>query len=622
MIRKMVSGVYGYMNMGWRTVRKIEQIVREEMDRSDATEILMSPLQSAELWRESGRWSVYGPEMWRVCDRHAREFCLGPTAEEVFTDIVRSEISSHKQLPINLYQIQTKYRDEARPRYGVMRAREFIMKDAYSFDKDQAGLDERYKIMYDAYDRVFTRCGLDFRAVWADNGAIGGSESQEFVALCAYGESDIMFCDSCDFAATTEQAVFVDDPASPDTEALEAIKEVHTPGTKTIEAVANYLAVPTAKTIKALLFVVYDEDEDLGRETTATDSGSKPAEADLGSNAAATDLGCKSADVNLGSSAAATNSDTGVGGPAADDASESPREPSADTCRVKEYVAAFVRGDRELNMTKLINALGIAEHRIAFADENAMSEVTGCVGGFTGPTGLHDCKMVVDSELTGLKNLCAGACKADHHLTGVNYGRDYKGDIVTDIKLVKEGDPCPECGKPLRTARGIEVGQVFKLGTKYSASMGATYRDENMQEQLILMGCYGIGVTRTMAAVVEQYHDDKGILWPMSVAPYHVIITLAKGDDEAARRVADEIYEKFLAAGVEVILDDRDERAGVKFNDADIFGIPIRITVGKKAADNIVEYKRRRDPKDATIELPPDEAIAKAIEAIAAETNK
>jgi prolyl-tRNA synthetase len=592
MIRKMVSGVYGYMNMGWRTVRKIEQIVREEMDRSGATEILMSPLHSAELWSESGRWSVYGPEMWRVRDRHAREFCLGPTAEEVFTDIVRSEITSHKQLPINLYQIQTKYRDEARPRYGLMRAREFIMKDAYSFDRDQSGLDESYRVMYDAYERIFTRCGLDFRAVWADNGAIGGSESQEFVALCDYGESDIMYCDSCDFAATADQAVFVDDPASPETEALDPITEVHTPNTKTIESVANYLGLPTGKTIKALLFAVYEDDENIGRDTAEAEEtpAAQSATAEPGAAPAQTAMAGK---------------DTG----------------STTPYKVKQYVAAFIRGDRELNMTKLINALGIAEHMIEFADETAMSEATGCVGGFTGPVGLHDCTIVVDSELVGQKNLCAGACKIDHHLTGVNYGRDYEGDIVADLKLVREGDPCPDCGRPLNMARGIEVGQVFKLGTKYSEAMGATYRDENMQEQLILMGCYGIGVTRTMAAVVEQYHDDKGILWPMSVAPYHAIITLAKGDDENARRVADEIYEKLIAAGAEAVIDDRDERAGVKFNDADIFGIPIRITVGKKAADGIVEYKLRREPKESTIELTPGEAITKALETIAAETR-
>jgi prolyl-tRNA synthetase len=567
MIRKMVSGVYGYMNMGWRTVRKIEQIVREEMDAAGAMEILMSPLQSAELWRESGRWSVFGPEMWRVRDRHAREFCLGPTAEEVFTDIVRSEITSHKQLPVNLYQIQTKYRDEARPRYGLMRAREFIMKDAYSFDRDYEGLGESYRIMFDAYTRIFTRCGLDFRAVYADSGAIGGNESQEFVALCDYGESDIVYCDSCGFAATADQAEYKDAAASASDEPLDDMKEVPTPGTKTIEAVADFLGVAKAETIKALMFVVYEDSEEIGR-----DSG-EDGEGDGGSS---------------------------PGG-----------------YKVSEYVCAFVRGDRELNMTKLTNALGVAGHLIAFADESAMGEATGCVGGFTGPTRLHDCKLVVDSELVGQKNLVAGACKADCHLTGVNYGRDYVGDIVTDLKLVGEGDPCPVCGAALKSARGIEVGQVFKLGTKYSEAMKATYRDENMEEQLIVMGCYGIGVTRTMAAVVEQSHDDKGIVWPMSVAPYHVIVTLAKPDDAAALKMAEDVYEGLLGEGVEAVLDDREERAGVKFNDADIFGIPIRITVGRKYADGIVEYKLRRESEAS--EMSPAEAVALAAKTVRAE---
>ncbi|MDR0817210.1 MAG: proline--tRNA ligase [Clostridiales Family XIII bacterium] len=563
MIRKMVSGVYGFMTMGWRTVRKIEQIVREEMDASDAQEIIMSPLQSAELWRESGRWSVYGPEMWRVKDRHNREFCLGPTAEEVFTDIVRSEITSHKQLPVNLYQIQTKYRDEARPRYGLMRSREFIMKDAYSFDRDQAGLDESYSIMFDAYSRIFTRCGLDFRPVFADNGAIGGSESQEFTALCDFGESDIVYCSSCDFAATAEQAEGTDS-LNVSGEAELPLTEVHTPGTKTIEAVADYLGIPQEKTIKALLFVVYENSEQLGR-----------------------------------------------------DAEDEDGDQSGSDVKVKEYVAAFIRGDRALNMTKLMNALGIAEHMIEFADEAAMGPVTGSVAGFTGPVGLHDCRIVADSELTVLKNLCAGALKQDYHIKNVNYGRDYTADIVADLKLVSGGDPCPVCGSPLHQARGIEVGQVFKLGTKYSESMGATYKDENMEDQLIVMGCYGIGVTRTMAAVVEQHHDDKGIIWPMSVAPFHVIVSIVKADDPAAVAAAEKIYSSLTALGVETVMDDRDERAGVKFNDADIFGIPIRITVGKKASGGIVEYKLRRE-KDS-VDLSIEEAIEKAAELVAAE---
>ncbi|MDR1496480.1 MAG: proline--tRNA ligase [Clostridiales Family XIII bacterium] len=571
MIYKMASGIYGYMIMGWRTVRKIEQIVREEMDAAGAFEILMSPLQPADLWRETGRWSVYGPELWRLRDRHAREFCLSPTCEEVVTDIVRSEISSHKQLPLNLYHIQTKYRDEARPRYGIMRSREFIMKDAYSFDLNAEGLDESYRKMFDAYTKVFTRCGLDFFTVYADSGAIGGKDSEEFVALCDYGESDVVYCDACGFAATASQSDFKDAPASPSDEALEDVKEVYTPDVKTIEDVKNFLETTADKTMKALLFVVYKDSEDIGRDTAGADAEGADA-----------------------------NGDKGAG-----------------VYEVSEYVCAFVRGDRELNMTKLVNALDVSEHLVEFADSSTMSEETGCVGGFTGPTRLRNCKIVVDSELVGLKNLIAGACKEGYHLTGVNYGRDYEADIVTDLKLARAGDPCPVCGAALKASRGIEVGQVFKLGTKYSEAMGATYRDEHMEEHHIVMGCYGIGVTRTMAAVVEQYHDDKGIIWPMSVAPYHAIVTLAKPDDEAALKMAEGIYEDLLANGVEAVLDDRDERAGVKFNDADIFGIPIRITVGRKYAEGIVEYKLRRESEMK--EMTSADAVALATETVRAE---
>lgn len=539
MIRKLVSGIYGFMPMGWRSVRKIEDIVREEMDRTGAQEIHMSAVQPAELWQESGRWSHYGPELWRIKDRNGRDFCLGPTHEEIFTDIVRNDISSYKQLPENLYQIQTKYRDEARPRFGLMRSREFVMKDAYSFDADYEGLDKSYQDMYDAYTRIFTRCGLYFRPVEADNGAIGGSNSHEFQALTSVGESEIAYCEKCDMAATTERAACVDAAPEPDVEML-PMEKVHTPGTKTIEAVADFLGLPKEKTIKALLFVTYDDDY-----------------------------------------------------------------------KENGYVAAFVRGDRDCNMTKLINALGIPEHQIEFADEEKMHEATGCVGGFTGPTALHDCTIVVDSELPGLKNLCAGACEEDHHLINVNYGRDYKADIVTDIKVLKEGDPCPCCGAPVKHARGIEVGQVFKLGTKYSEAMHAMYLDENQQEKPIVMGCYGIGVTRTLAAIVEQHHDDDGIIWPISVAPYHVIIEEMKPGDEAQDKVAADLEEQLEKAGVEVLVDDRKERPGVKFKDADLIGIPVRITVGKKAPDGIVEYKLRRE--DEKRELSVEDAAAEAI---------
>ncbi len=542
MIRKLVSGVYGFMPLGWRSVRKIEEIVRREMDATGAQEIHMSAVQPAELWQESGRWYAYGPELWRLKDRNGRDFCLGPTHEEIFTDIIRNDVSSYRQLPMNLYQIQTKYRDEARPRFGLMRSREFIMKDAYSFDKDFEGLDESYRMMYEAYDRIFKRCGLDCRPVEADTGAIGGSNSHEFTAISEVGESEIAYCEHCSMAATTERAECVDAAPQPEVEQL-PVEKVHTPGTKTIEEVAGYLNLDKSRTIKALLFVTYDEE---GKENG--------------------------------------------------------------------YVAAFIRGDRELNMIKLINALGIPEHAIEFADEEKMGAATGCVGGFTGPCGLHDCTIAVDSELVGLKNLCAGANETDHHLVNVNYGRDYKGDIVTDLKVLQEGDPCPVCGAPVKHARGIEVGQVFKLGTKYSESMGAYYLDENQQKKSIVMGCYGIGVTRTLAAVVEQHHDENGIIWPMSVAPYHVIVTLVKPDDEVQAEVAENIYQQLLKAGVEVLLDDRKERPGVKFKDADLLGIPVRITVGKLAGEGKVEYKLRRDADKEEITI--EEAIAKAIEIV------
>lgn len=543
MIRKLASGIYGFMPLGWRSLHKIENIIREEMDKSGAQEILMSAIQPAELWEESGRWSAYGPELWRIKDRNGRDFCLGPTHEEIFTDIVRDGVSSYRQLPLNLYQIQHKYRDEARPRFGLMRSREFIMKDAYSFDKDQEGLDKSYDDMYDAYTRIFTRCGLTFRPVEADSGAIGGNASHEFTALSEVGESDIAYCESCSMAANVEKAACRDAEPSPESEAMLELQEVHTPGTKTIEEVAGFLNIDKTKTIKALLFEKYDEDG-----------------------------------------------------------------------KADGYVAAFVRGDRDLNMIKLVNALNIPEHAIAFADESKLEAAIGAVGGFTGPIGLHDCTVVVDSELVGLKNLCAGACKLDHHILNLNYGRDYEGDIVTDLKVLKEGDPCPVCGAPIKHTRGIEVGQVFKLGTKYSKAMNATYKDENQQDHPLVMGCYGIGVSRTLAAVIEQHHDEDGIIWPVSVAPYHAIVTLVKPKDEEQAKVAEEIYQSLLTAGVEAVIDDRDERPGVKFKDADLLGFPIRITVGKRAGEGIVEYKLRRDSEKS--ELSVAEAIENAIKLV------
>ena len=544
MIRKLVSGVYGFMPLGYRAFRKVEEIVRQEMDAAGGQEINMSAVQPAELWQESGRWFAYGPELWRLKDRNGRDFCLGPTHEEIFTDIVRNEVNSYRQLPLNLYQIQPKYRDEARPRFGLMRSREFVMKDSYSFDKDYEGLDKSYEIMYETYEKIFDRCGLTYRAVEADTGAIGGSGSHEFTALSDVGESEVAYCDKCNMAATSERAECADAPAENAEELVR--EEVLTPGTKTIEEVANFLKIPRSKTIKALLLVTYDQE---GKENG--------------------------------------------------------------------YVAVFIRGDRELNKIKLVNALNIPEHAIDFADEDKMGKETGSVAGFTGPVGLRNCKIVVDSELIGLKNLCAGACKADHHMINVNYGRDYTADVIADIKILKEGDPCPVCKAPVKYTRGIEVGHIFKLGTKYSESMGAYYKDENMKDQLVVMGCYGIGVSRTLAAVVEQHHDKDGIIWPVSVAPYHVIITLVNSADEAQKSLAEDIYKELLSSGVETLLDDRDERAGVKFKDADLLGIPIRITVGKRAGEGLVEYKLRRDTEKE--EISSAEAVAKAVKLINAE---
>lgn len=541
LIKKEAAGIYTFMPFGWRSIRKIEEIVRQEQDRIGCQELHMPHVNPSELWKESGRWYAYGPELWRIKDRNGRDFCLVPTCEELCTNIVKQEVSSYRELPLQLYHIQFKYRDEARPRYGLMRSREFIMKDAYSFDRTPEDLEVAYRLQYEAYVRTFSRCGLDFRIVEADNGPIGGSNSHEFSALSNVGESEIAYCEKCDMAATIERAECIDD--KPVDEPEQELEAVYTPGTKTIKDVCDYLGVDEKKTIKALMFTTFDQDLN-------------PA----------------------------------------------------------DYVCVFIRGDRDVNMIKLVNALGIPEHYIEFADEDEMGPVTGIVGGFTGPVGIHNCKIVVDSELVGTKNMVAGANKEDHHMKGVCYGRDYVGDIVTDIKTLKEGDPCPHCGAPIKHTRGIEVGQIFKLGTKYSESMNATYKDENGEDQIYWMGCYGVGVTRTMQAIVEQSHDDKGIIWPMSVAPYHVIVTVINPADEVQMELANKIESELEAKRVEVIVDDRDERAGVKFNDADLIGVPIRITVGKLAKDGNVEYKLRREESNEVLSA--EDAIKAAAELV------
>lgn len=514
LIRKAAGGVYTYLPLAWKVLRNIETIVREEMDAVGGQELAMPIMQPAELWHETGRWDVYGDEMFRLKDRHNRDFCLGPTHEEMITTLVRSDVRSYRQLPLRLYQIQNKYRDEIRPRFGLMRGREFIMKDLYSFDKDEAGLDVSYKKMYDAYTNIFSRCGLKFRAVEADGGAIGGSNTHEFMVIAESGEAAIVYCDDCHYAANVEKAelktiVSLDEAELP-------LTMIDTPETKTIEAVAAYLDVPVEKTIKAVAF----QDENNG------------------------------------------------------------------------LILAFVRGDHEVNDVKLQNAAGAIA--LNMAAEAAILEAGG-IPGFMSPIGIHDAKVVVDSTVMEMHNAVAGANKVDCHYRNANPKRDFKDVIVADIRLVAEGDPCPHCGARLKTARGIEAGQVFKLGTKYSKALKATFLDENGREQPMVMGCYGVGVSRTMAAAVEQNADENGIIWPAAIAPYTVVVVPVNVKDEAQAKLAEEIYAALKQAKVAVLIDDRKERAGVKFKDADLIGYPIRITVGPKAVnEDLIEVKVRR----------------------------
>lgn len=514
LIRKAAGGVYTYLPLAWRVLKKIEAIVREEMDNAGGQELAMPIMQPAELWHETGRWDVYGDEMFRLKDRHNRDFCLGPTHEEMITTLVRSDVRSYRQLPLMLYQIQNKYRDEIRPRFGLMRGREFIMKDLYSFDKDEAGLDISYKKMYDAYTNIFSRCGLKFRAVEADGGAIGGSNTHEFMVIAESGEAAIVYCEACDYAANVEKAELK--PILPEGENQLPLEMIDTPNTKTIEAVAAYLGVAVTKNIKA---VAFQNEKD-------------------------------------------------------------------------EVILAFVRGDHEVNDVKLQNAVGAITLRMA--SEDAIL-ATGGIPGFMSPIGIKDATVVVDATVMEMQNAIGGANQIDKHYKNINPKRDFTDVIVTDIRLIQEGDPCPHCGKPLKTARGIEAGQVFKLGTKYSEALKATYLDENGREKPMVMGCYGVGVSRTMASSIEQNFDEHGIIWPVAIAPYTVVIVPINAKDAGQMEVAEKLYEELKAAKVEVLLDDRKERAGVKFKDADLIGYPLRITVGPKAVnEGLVEVKVRR----------------------------
>ena len=530
-MRKSTNGMYSYLPLAWRVLKKIENIVREEMDNAGAQEIMMPIMQPAEIWQESGRWGAYGAEMIRLKDRHNREYCLGPTHEEMVTTLIKGDVRSYRQLPMNVYQIQDKFRDERRPRFGLMRSRDFIMKDAYSFDRDEAGLDVSYKSMYDAYTNVFNRCGLTFRPVEADSGAIGGSGSHEFMVIAESGEAEIVYCTECDYAANVEKAEMHVIEAA-DEAALERA-EVETPNCKSIADVCAYLNMPVEKSVKA---VAYKSEKGL--------------------------------------------------------------------------ILCFVRGDHEVNEVKVINTCNVLE--VEMADENMLVEAGTC-GGYMGPVGIDPEKVmvVVDHSVMQMHNFCCGANKEGYHMINVNPGRDFTPTFVADIRLIQEGDPCPHCGGKVSKARGIEVGQVFKLFTKYSAAMNCTFLDENGKENPMVMGCYGIGVSRTMAACIEQNNDKDGMIWPVAIAPYEVLVVPVNTKDEASTAKAEEIYEVLKKAGVEAVIDDRNERPGVKFKDADLIGYPLRVVVGPKTlAEGNIEVKARRTGEVAMLPVDGDYVAA------------
>jgi prolyl-tRNA synthetase len=542
-IRKLTNGVYNYLPLMWRVLKKVENIVREEMDAAGAQELLMPFVQPSELWQESGRWDVYGKELMRLKDRHNREMCLGPTHEEVITSVAREGIRSYKQLPINLYQIQSKFRDEIRPRFGLLRGREFIMKDAYSFDVDEQGLDKSYKIMEKAYKRIFERCGLETKMVQSDSGAIGGSVSHEFMVLVNEdaennaGENDVFYCTKCGYSANSNHAISVLPEAQLDGGFTKA-EIIDTPNTHSIEELSEFLKIPQSVICKALIYVVDNK-----------------------------------------------------------------------------YVVALIRGDKTVEETKLMNAFEGNDIRIARNDEieeimNASN--LSAVAGFIGPKGLKNVEIIADETVKDLKNFVIGCNQNDKHLVGANWGKDVELPTkIADIRLVEENDKCVDCGSELKVTKGIEVGNIFKLGTKYSKAMNATFTDKDGKEKPFIMGCYGIGISRTAAAAVERHHDEFGIKLPLAIAPYTVVIVPVSDQDETQMKVAEEMYKKLLDAKVEVLIDDRSERAGVKLKDADLIGIPFRITVGKTIKDNLVEFKTRSTNEMETIT--PDEAVQRIL---------
>ncbi|MBI5575442.1 MAG: proline--tRNA ligase [Deltaproteobacteria bacterium] len=539
MIRKVASGIYNYLPAGLRVLRKVEKIIREEMDRAGAQEVLMPTVIPSELWKESGRWDAYGKELLRFRDRADREFCLGPTHEEVITDLVRREVRSYRQLPLNLYQIQDKFRDEIRPRFGLMRGREFFMKDAYSFDADEEGAAQSYRKMYEAYCRIFRRMGLSFRAVEADTGSIGGSSSHEFMVIADSGEDAIVSCEACDYAANLEKAEVP--PAADETGAGGAAagppRKVSTPGKRTIAEVAEFLGIDPASLIKTLIF-----------------------ESDKGD------------------------------------------------------VAVLVSGRYDVNEIKVRNLLGADWVRLA--PEERVRELTGSPTGYAGPVGLK-LRMLADSSVRHIRAGATGANEKDAHLVDVVPGRDFSPEGYADLRLVTESDPCPRCGGALRFSRGIEVGHVFRLGTKYSKALSAVYLDAGGKERTIVMGCYGIGVGRTAAAAIEQNHDADGIVWPISIAPFEVAVVPVNVKHEGIAKESARFAEELSSGGIETLLDDRDERPGIKFKDADLSGIPLRVTFGEKNfAAGFAEVRDRRTGETVRVEISRlAESVRAAVEA-------
>ena len=542
-IRKLTSGVYNYLPLMWRVLKKIENIVREEMDAAGAQELLMPFVQPKELWEESGRWDAYGKELMRLKDRHDRIMCLGPTHEEIITAIARDGLKSYKQMPVNLYQIQSKFRDEVRPRYGLLRGREFIMKDAYSFDTSEEGLDKEYQNMAQAYKKIFDRCGLDTKMVQSDSGAIGGSVSHEFMVITDTdaGENDVFYCE-CDYAANSNHAVSKLPQAVVDgKEYFSETKIIDTPNTHSIEELSKFLNIPSTLILKSLVYIVD-----------------------------------------------------------------------------KKPVIALIRADRTVEETKLMNAVGGIEIRIASSSEIAelMAENGfDAVPGFIGPKGMKDVPIIADETVREMKNFVVGINQTDKHQVGANLS-DLGIDEIKyeDIRLVEAGDFCPECGKPLKVTKGIEVGNIFKLGTKYSKPMNAVYLDQNGKSHPYIMGCYGIGISRTAAAAVEAHYDEHGIKWPISIAPYHDVIVPVNIQDKLQMETAEKMYEELKKAGVEVVLDDRDERAGVKFKDADLIGFPYRVTVGKTINEGLVEYKTRETGEVEKVK--PETAVEHLVEIV------